>query len=662
MGIPRFASWVFNIRGRPVAINSTNMPSNIASLSFDLNSIIHGCAQIVYGYGEGESDQRLDYIDNLYAENPQRASEQLEKELFKLIGDTILRIVMRIQPKKLLVLAVDGVAPLAKINQQRGRRYRSASEKKDSRVKFDSNCITPGTDLMFRLDSFLNDWIKSNMSLLPENVHYSSHLSNGEGEQKIFDTLSIFSDTITSFGSQVIYGLDADLIVLSLISEIKSIYLVREKSMEANIYEKVIAIEQLRDHIFYRMRKMKTAIDDFAVLTYFIGNDFLPSSPMFSGDIAENLEFLIDTYNILHLPLTYPDKGKIDMINFQKFIRLLASTEADRLKELSKNLPREGFATLKDATEIFVPGGRTEYRVNMQQFKKNWYVKVFFPPLTKLDMASQLPSEIFLKLFEPTDDKIQELVMDYVSAFKWIYFYYKIRQPGSAKIKSNPNFCYTSPYAPLISDVKQFFPKEVYPATNVDLEENYGLFVIQQLLAVLPPQSLAIVPKALHVFYGIDSPIVDMFPKQVTIDFEGKNMKHQGVVIMPSVQPKRLLDLNLEDYMSYNEKLNYTPKPPNTWKKEKVQVIDRQINPATIKVTKEKIQDELELPETFTHLDVTTPAKGIFISDTPTVQDIINRNPEEFRQTKESTTIKKSPALKSAFAKQFELLKNMRKK
>jgi hypothetical protein len=131
---------------------------------------------------------------------------------------------------------------------------------------------------------------------------------------------------------------------------------------------------------------------------------------------------------------------------------------------------------------------------------------------------------------------------------------------------------------------------------------------------------------------------------------------------MPSVQPKRLLDLNLEDYMSYNEKLNYTPKPPTTWKKEKVQVIDRQINPATIKVTKEKIQDELELPETFTHLDVTTPAKGIFISDTPTVQDIINRNPEEFRRTEESTTIKKSPALKSAFAKQFELLKNMRKK
>ena len=66
---------------------------------------------------------------------------------------------------KVFFMAVDGVAPRAKMNQQRSRRFRSAREAADNEKKakqkgedlptekkFDSNVITPGTGFMVRLD------------------------------------------------------------------------------------------------------------------------------------------------------------------------------------------------------------------------------------------------------------------------------------------------------------------------------------------------------------------------------------------------------------------------------------------------------------------------------------------------------------------------------
>jgi hypothetical protein len=69
-------------------------------------------------------------------------------------------------------MAVDGVAPRAKMNQQRSRRFRTAQEAKELEEKarrkgeetpetaaFDSNCITPGTPFMTRLSRHLQYFV-----------------------------------------------------------------------------------------------------------------------------------------------------------------------------------------------------------------------------------------------------------------------------------------------------------------------------------------------------------------------------------------------------------------------------------------------------------------------------------------------------------------------
>lgn len=77
-------------------------------------------------------------------------------------------------------MAVDGVAPRAKMNQQRGRRFRTAKdaekqeadalkkgEKLPEEARFDSNCITPGTVFMARLHEQLQYFVVNKISSDP---------------------------------------------------------------------------------------------------------------------------------------------------------------------------------------------------------------------------------------------------------------------------------------------------------------------------------------------------------------------------------------------------------------------------------------------------------------------------------------------------------------
>jgi len=88
-------------------------------------------------------------------------------------------------------MAIDGVAPRAKMNQQRSRRFRSARDTKESikallakgkkppSNQFDSNCITPGTQFMARLSEHIKFYIRKKIKEDPawQNIQiiFSGH-------------------------------------------------------------------------------------------------------------------------------------------------------------------------------------------------------------------------------------------------------------------------------------------------------------------------------------------------------------------------------------------------------------------------------------------------------------------------------------------------------
>ncbi len=595
MGIPKFyGTWI--LRKRKFDLTTTVVPSNVITLSLDLNSIFHNAAQVVYSYGEEENKERIDFINEYEKTHSRKEYEEyFENEHFNMIASMISQIVTYVRPQKKLVLAVDGVAPLAKISQQRSRRYRSAINA--SSMKFDPNAITPGTDFMMRLDKFMVKYINSRQSFFPKEIIYSNHLVPGEGEQKIFDLIR--DKVIDGYGAHLIYGLDADLIILSVICRLNGIYLIRMKpynnknTKERNFksHEELVSIDSVRKYIIRKIG-LKSALDDFSVLTFFLGNDFLPTSPMFTGDLGETLDHLISTYATFRRSLTM--NGEVILENVYQFLKYLSYQEEIRLIEVFKNKPKLGFQALDQSVSIKTyfdkeSNLKEKLVIDLNSFSNKWYMKAFGPSLENLEYMEMLPDNIIINLFETNPKRISSLVMEYMTGISWTYIYYK-----HGIMKANPNYIYTNYYAPLIRDISKYYVNRRGVVKRDELDEgdeDYSLPVLLQMIAVLPPQSKNLIPEELRKLMEDDSPIADMFPKKVFVDTDGKDLERLGIVKISMVQPKRLFNVS--------ELIEMTEERQNLYQEQEnitvVNVTDKTFDPALqlneIKIVSQTLKD-----------------------------------------------------------------------
>ena len=119
-----------------------------------------------------------------------------------------------LRPQHMMYVAFDGVAPLAKMGQQRERRWKGKFETKllgaANSAKWDTAKITPGTEFMYALG------IAARQRLEDPSTVVSPSSEPGEGEHKIFERIRNIDHTSQAVA---IYGLDADLIMLCLLHD-----------------------------------------------------------------------------------------------------------------------------------------------------------------------------------------------------------------------------------------------------------------------------------------------------------------------------------------------------------------------------------------------------------------------------------------------------------
>lgn len=335
----------------------------------------------------------LDFNGAIYTAYYSKTIKTEEALINNTIGylDTMVSI-YKDYPLSTLYIALDGVPPRAKVEQQRMRRFHNIKEKKlikkiemeysnmennnintspNTKSSLNTNIITPGTPFMEKLKIAIQTHLKkSNLYKNINNVIFSASDVPGEGEHKIMNYLNENTNKLTEHDNIIIYGLDADLIMLSMASNINNIYLLREKTnfgsytFDIDGYEflyldidilKTCLIDEFTNYITdIKYEYITRLIDDYIFLTFIIGNDFIPKIPflsVYNNGIEALLKIYCRLFNHHRQFIINRDTNKINEIMFFYLLDELASIEDNEMIKFENKRQRKKINMTRVETE-----------------------------------------------------------------------------------------------------------------------------------------------------------------------------------------------------------------------------------------------------------------------------------------------------------------------
>ena len=518
MGIPSYFSYI--IKNYTNIIRKLNDCNRTDHMLMDCNSIVYDA------YREIEIKYKKEPFDKSLIEQ-------------KLIQRTISKIVEYIEivsPTKCTFITFDGVAPFAKMDQQRIRRYKTQYSNQHDTPLWNTTAITPGTTFMTNLATAIHHFFKTKYkSHNQHNILISCADEPGEGEHKLFDYLrktDCKNDVIS------VYGLDADLIMLSIFHKqyAKNIYVFREaptfKTVLSGEYEAkellFMDIGGLANSIFQEMghydnNDKNIRVTDYIFMCFLLGNDFLPHFPALNIR-THGMQILTDTY--------YQTIGKF---RDRSFIHPIHKTiEWKHVLSFMTELAKHEFTYLKK-----------EYSMRSKWNTRKWASTT---PLDKEELLSNLPviyrmdeeyispeesgwqTRYYRRLLHATTEDIPKICTNYLEGLEWVFHYYTGECPDW-------RWKYDWSYPPLLSDLVKYIPSK--QKTFIVRKPKNPFFPTTQLAYVLPHSQLGLLPNKLHQL--ILSEYANLYPKEYGFTWAFCRYFWEAHPILPEI-PLTILD------------------------------------------------------------------------------------------------------------------------
>jgi 5'-3' exonuclease len=518
MGVPRVFQWI--VRKYPATFIKRNLPAEkkCSYLCYDVNGLLHPCV-------------RKSILDK---------GEYNIKDIRKSVREKMHELANICKPTKGILICIDGVAPVAKMLQQRYRRFKTVGEKEIERhiytkngltppFSWDTNAITPSTEFMAEMNTLFTEISDEMRTKYPScDVYYSSSDEPGEGEHKIMDKLRTVD--YKDEDSIYIHGLDADLIFLSIGLEKDNIYLMRENGSGPIGY---LDVSSLKEKLFVEVQALTKASltprrveKDFMVISYFLGNDFLPQ--IFSSEVND-LSKLLNIYaEVIDKNIKYlVDDGKIQW---------------DVLSNICEKIGESEYVLVKNRVKNFM-----KMRISDDDIENPIDKEIFWEkqkpredPLKLLEPGWKDRFYMYYFDFAPNDwNKKNNMILNYLEGLQWNLNYY---------LKGANNWLWSYKYhaAPFFSDIYHYLTKRgttqivkncYYVSKNTNKPSS-----IEQLLVVLPPQSIALIPeKYRYLMNDVErSDIIDLYPIGYKLEYYYKQRDWEHKPKLPDVEFSRI--------------------------------------------------------------------------------------------------------------------------
>jgi 5'-3' exoribonuclease 1 len=485
MGIPSFFSYIVK--------NHPDIIKKLQNNTIQINNLYLDCNSIIYDVVHNTDFSKLVDTD--------------VNTIIKSVCSKIDEYIGLIKPDNSVFIAFDGVAPVAKLEQQRSRRYKSAYQnfitktiynKVDATDPWNTTAITPGTKFMSHLNTSIQKYFNNPKKYNLKNIILSTSENPGEGEHKLFQYIRDHPEKHKN-ETTVIYGLDADLIMLSInhLPISKNIYLFREtphfiqsisSELEPNATY-LLDIPELAEKITLNMNngfelskiQQKNRIYDYIFICFFLGNDFMPHFPSINirtGGVDKMINAYKATIGSTNENLVFDNK--IIWRNVRKLIQYLSELEHDNFKQEMK---------LRNKIERkYIPNSTPE-----EKLKKFESVPIYERQVEKMidPFKPGWEERYYKQLFdvEYSEERIKSICINYLEALEWTTKYYTT---GC----SDWRWCYKYNYPPLLKDLIHYVP--YFDTEFVSQNETGPVTALVQLCYVLPLQSLSLLPNSLY--------------------------------------------------------------------------------------------------------------------------------------------------------------------